>query len=410
MKNIKSFLSGCLLSAVVLYACKSDVIGPVSTDKTPPNPVMQPVAVGQPGAAEISYTLPDDQQLSYVRAEFVINGVKKEAKSSFYKRSVRVEGFGDTLEHTVTLYTVSRSEVSSLPVQVKVKPLPPAIWNVRNSIRAAEAFGGLQVEFTNPDRGKIVVGTLLWDPVQKEWRLINNFYFGLDSGRFTVRGLRPVKQLFGIFIKDRWDNRSDTLKTELTPIYEEQLDREKFVSMLKKKVPIPQVPPLPKTPGVKVQEPTNLSSWPIENMWNGIVGNEGYHTTENKDVPIFIPIDLGVKAMISRYKIWQRQSDYIFNHGNPHEWELWGTNTPNDVNSWIKLDHQVMEKPSGLPLGQKTTEDVDLAAAGQEYELPAGTPAVRYVAWKHIDSWAAQGGIIGHLHISEIAFWGQITR
>ncbi|RBL90876.1 DUF5000 domain-containing lipoprotein [Chitinophaga flava] len=410
MKHFKILSTAVCLSVAILYACKEDKMMPVSNDKTAPGPVSNASVVPQAGAAEISYSLPDDQNLSYVRAEFEINGEKKEAKSSYFKRSIRVEGFGDTAFHTVKLFAVSRGEVSSIPVEVKVKPLPPAIWQVFKSLAVTEAFGGLQVKFSNLDRGKIVIGTVLYDPKAKEWRNINNFYYGLDSGRFTVRGLQPVKQQFGLYVKDRWDNKSDTLKFELTPIYEEQLDRNKFVSAMKKKYPIPQVAPLPKTPGVQIVEPGNLSSWPIENMWNGVIGNEGFHTTENKDVPIWIPIDLGVKAVISRYKIWQRQAGYIYNHGNPHEWELWGTNNPMDVNSWVKLDHQIMEKPSGLPLGQNSNEDIDAAAAGQEYELPIGTPAVRYIAWKHIDSWAAIDGIIGHLHISEIAIWGQIKQ
>ncbi|HVI47499.1 MAG TPA: DUF5000 domain-containing lipoprotein [Chitinophaga sp.] len=408
MKNSSILLSILSLCIICCFACKPDKLEPISADKAAPGPVIKPTFSGLPGAAEIYYTLPDDQNLSYVRAEFEINGVKKEAKSSFYKRSVTVEGFGDTTEHVITLYAVSRSEVPSTPVQIKVRPLPPAIWGVYKSLLVEEAFGGLQVDFTNPDKGKIVVGTLLWNPQQREWRNINNFYYGLDSGSFTIRGLTSVKQLFGIFIKDRWGNVTDTFKKELTPIYEEELNKANFID-IRKKFPIPQLPPLPKS-GAKVAEPTNLSSWPFANMFNGIIGNEGFHTTENKDVPIWIPIDLKVKAKLSRYRIWQRQSDYIFNHGNPHEWEIWGTNTPNDVNSWVKFDHRVMEKPSALPLGQKTTEDIDNAAAGEEYEFPLSAPAVRYIAWKHIDSWAAINGTIGHFHLSEMSIWGQIIN
>jgi hypothetical protein len=48
-----------------------------------------------------------------------------------------------------------------------------------------------------------------------------------------------------------------------------------------------------------------------------------------------------------------------------------------------------------------------VATDGQEYEFPGGIPAVRYIAWKNIDSWGSIGNFTGHMHLMEIAFWGQ---
>src|SRR5690606_10232766 len=120
----------------------------------------------------------------------------------------------------------------------------------------------------------------------------------------------------------------------------------------------------------------------------------------------------GQKVKFSRYKVYQRNSNgtYIYNHGNPHEWQLWGTNTPTDVNSWVMLDHRIMIKPSGLPLGQYTNDDLEAVNSGHEYEVSIDAPAVRYLAWKHIDNWAAIEGTSGHLHIAELEFWGQVIK
>jgi hypothetical protein len=177
--------------------------------------------------------------------------------------------------------------------------------------------------------------------------------------------------------------------------------------------PIPQIPPLPAS-GKPIVHPGNSSNWPWIRLFDNLLGNTGFHTSERMDMPFWLPIDLGKEVLLSRYKFWQRMHDnnstYFYSHGNPHEWEIWGTNTPNDVNSWILLDHQVQVKPSGLPIGQVSNDDVSVARDGHEYEFPVGTKPVRYIAWKHIDSWAAIEGTTGFMHMSELKIWGQYTN
>jgi hypothetical protein len=66
-----------------------------------------------------------------------------------------------------------------------------------------------------------------------------------------------------------------------------------------------------------------------------------------------------------------------------------------------------MVKPSGLPVGINSNEDNEAVNEGQEFDLPIGVPAVRYIAWKHIDNWGAIDGATGFLHMMELTVWGQ---
>lgn len=406
MKKIKILLFFGLLLFSILPGCQKSSNTPIDTNKNAPGPIRNAVVENLSGAARISYVLPKDENLLYVRAEYEVNGVKKEAKSSFLKNTIVVEGFGDTTEHTVTLYAVSRAEISSTPVKVTITPLTPAVTKVRRTLTTETSFGGFRVTFRNEDRANIVIVALLWNESQLEWRQIDANYTASDSGVFKVRGLESKLQKFGVFVRDRWGNLSDTMKFELVPIYEEQLDHTKFAD-IRKKFPIPQVAPLP-TSGMPMLEAVDYSSsYPMRNLYDGNTSSM-FHTKQNYDQPIWIPIDLGVNARLSRYKIWQRTGSFYYSHGNPHEWEIWGTNTPSDVNSWIKLDHQIMIKPSGLPIGQNSNEDIDVANAGQEYEFPANVPPVRYIAWKAIDCWGAIGGQTGFFHLFELSIWGQV--
>lgn len=408
MKCFKLLLALCMF-LVTITACKQDVLGPLPNDGTTPKPISDPVVQNMSGSALITYTLPDDPSLSYVRAEYELNGAIVDVKSSNYKRTILIEGFNDTLTHQVTLYAVSRGEKASTPVIVQIKPLDSPIKKVFDSFTVLASFGGVVVNINNPSLGNVTVGVLLYDTILKKWNQIDTYYTNLAQAQFSTRGLDSITQQFGFFAKDRWNNKSDTLKLSIKPIYEMQLDATKFIDK-RKMYPIPQMPPLPAS-GLPMKEAIDYSaSYPFSKLFDGNVATF-FHTSLAADFPFWLPFDLGKVYRLSRYKLWQRiDANYIFSHGNPHAWELWGTNTPSDVNSWVKLTSETMVKPSGLPLAVNSNDDVALGITGQEYMFPFNVKPVRYIAWKNIDSWAAIQGATGFFHLNELIFWGQIVN
>jgi hypothetical protein len=401
MPRRKIFLLPLLLIVIVL-ACKEEIIGP-SGDGNAPGPVTNAQVQNLPGAAKITFSLPNDPNLLYIKAVYDINGTKMEERASYFNNNLTVQGFGDTKEREVVLYAVSRNEKVSTPVAVKVTPLPPAIEDVFKSLVVINAFGGINVNYKNVNKAKVVIEVLL--DSAGEWLSLDAEYTEIAAGDFSVRGMPPVERTFGIFVRDRWGNHSDTLVTKKTPVPEELLP---IPTYKRNSYPIPQRQPLPAS-GLAMITPANLSSWPFDEMFNDVISSgDGFHTNEKLDQPIWLPFDLGKTTKLSRYKIWQRQAGYIYDHGNPHRWEIWGTNTPTDTSSWVLLGSYVMIKPSGgESTGAQTAQDADVAAAGQEYDFLVGAPAVRYVAWKNIDSWGNIGGEKGFFHLTEMKIWGQ---
>src|SRR5690606_18418669 len=101
-------------SLTIFGGCQEELREPLFQDSKAPEPVSSPIVVNLPGAATIQYSLPADQDLLYVKAEYMLaNGKMAETKSSAYLNTVRVEGFGDSSEKTVTLYAVDHSENKS---------------------------------------------------------------------------------------------------------------------------------------------------------------------------------------------------------------------------------------------------------------------------------------------------------
>jgi hypothetical protein len=409
MKNFKVILSIVLSLMIATIGCKEEIHAPLYGDETAPKPVSNPQVQNLPGGAQITYTLPDDPNLLYVKAVFENRGAMQEAKSSLYKNTVLIEGFADTSEHEVSLYAVSRSEVASTPVKVKIKPLEAPIWGVYKSLIPIATFGGINVAYKNVTKANIVIGVVVKDSLGF-WQHVDFHYSSQEANNFNIRGFEPVERTWGIYVKDRWDNKTDTLVIKLTPIYEELLDKTKFKDIRSNNYPIPQVAPLPQSGLPMVNAVDYSSSYPLKNLWDDKTSTM-FHTKEKYDLPVWVPIDLdqtGVnKFKLSRFKIWQRTGSFTFNHGNPHKWEIWGTNTPTVASSWIKLGDWTMTKPSQRPVGDNSNEDTQVATDGQEFDFPAGLPPVRYIGWKNIDSWGSIDGATGFLHLMEMTIWGQ---
>jgi len=124
-------------------------------------------------------------------------------------------------------------------------------------------------------------------------------------------------------------------------------------------------------------------------------------------MPVHFTFDLGVQAKLSRFVLWQRQGQWIYNHGNPKRYEIWGTTSPANNGSWdnwILLASCISEKPSKQPLGMNTAEDVAAAARGEETNIALDAPKVRYIRVKILEPWVGSGGLA--THISEMTFYG----
>lgn len=89
------------------------------------------------------------------------------------------------------------------------------------------------------------------------------------------------------------------------------------------------------------------------------------------------------------------------------EWEIYGcADKPAGDGSWdgwTLLRKCESIKPSGLPNGQQTTEDIEHATKGEELEFDINLPPVRYIRIKALKSFDGTNMV----HIAEVAFYGQ---
>lgn len=375
------------LGASLLFSCKEEAPKALLGDEAVPRQVSNVLVENRNGGAKLTYSLPDDKSLLYVRAVYEYpKGSVKEARSSAYVDSLIIEGIGDTAELLVSLFSVSRAEISSDPILVPIYPMVAPVQIVAQSLSVRPEFGGISIEFSNDRQQDLIIETL--KKVDGDWTGIDAYYTNSKRGFFTIRGQESESTEFGIFVRDKWKNRSDTLRLSLTPLYETQL-----------------APPTPVTI-LPNDYNEHFSGLDYTFMFDGIVSDANYMgtlLTASSIFPLSFTLDFGSPKKYSRFRYWMRQGDaHIYNYATPDKWEIWGANELSaDWDDWTKIMDCEAVKPSG-PGTQLTAEDRELAARGLDFDFPEGTEPFRYLRWKTKSTF----GALNAVQISELAFFG----
>lgn len=380
-KNIV-FLLTCML--ILLYACKEDERGQYPIDSVAPAKVASAwVEKNTPGGAVIGYNIPEEEDALYVKANYTLDdGTSMELKSSIYVNRIIIEGIGRSREVPVVLTVVDRSQNESEPVTVFANPLDSPIYEIANSLTIQEDFGGIRLTWDNPEQVPVVID--VFKSEEDDEHMVERFYSGSREGKVNVRGQESIETSFSVIIRDRWGNITDPMSGRYTPLYEKEIDKSKFRRW--------------SPPGLPYDA---QASWPIETAWDNLLSAPGFASR----VPYFT-FDMGQIAKISRFKIHNRPEQTLcYNHAMLRLFEIWGSATPDVTDSfdgWQLLGYFEITKPSGLPLGQLTTEDVQYAAIdGVDFDVE-DSPYIRYLRFRSIETWGLNAGI----QFMELTFWG----
>lgn len=394
MKRILFFISIIGVLAF-LNSCEENVKGPLFANSEAPGPITSPKVENLPGAAIISYTLPEDEDLLYVKAAYKLaNGKMVEAKSSNFLSSVKVEGFGDVGEQIVTLYAVNRSENESTPVEVIVNPELPDVNSVQSTIEMVADFGGVLYRWKNENNASLSFMVLATDSTGALSE-VETVYSAVTDGQYTVRGFAPDEKVFGILVRDRWDNYSDTAKIKVTPLFEEELDKNIFEK-------------------ITLDNDHDWAAWEGRYEYS-FDGNKSTfnHTWAGTGWPQNFTVDLGVVARLSRLNIVQRQT-FFYRHGNLRLFDVWGSkeepSQDGSLDNWLPMrvasspynNGCVSIRPSEQ--GGTAAEDQEHFENGDEFSFTLDDPEVRYIRLVVNETW----GLTGFSHFAEITFWGQV--
>lgn len=385
MKNVNFIF---LILLFLIMGCQEDYIGQYGLDDMPPETVTGVRVENIPGGSVISYTIPKDEDFSYVKAIYKVDGKLKEQKSSSFNSKITIEGLGKSEMQQIDLIAFDKSENASNTVKVDIHPLDAAVFGMIETVTIKDDFGGIRVDWQNPHKSEIVMTVLTTSDKYGilEWTEADRFYSGAVEGRANVRGYNDKERYFGVYFRDRWDNFSDTLYVNAHPYYEEMLDKSKFRRWNPSGIPY------------------NDAGFPITNLWDKT--NALFASVTNDHT-----FDMGQIATLSRINIRNRpEANLLYNFAHPKKFQIWGSNHPNvnaDFGTWTLLGEFDSFKPSGLPFGKINDDDYNYGFVnGEEWNFPLQIPPVRYIRFYVIDTW---GGTI-YTQVVEMTLWGEVKK
>ncbi|MFZ4861438.1 DUF5000 domain-containing lipoprotein [Sphingobacterium sp. Mn56C] len=395
MKNFKhtiksALLLGCVSS--ILWSCKADKGWTlIENDGTKPGVLSNVSVVNGPGKALIKYDLPDNVEVLYVKAEYTMaSGQVRSVKSSQYNTQITIDGFADTSPQDITLYTVSKSEVSSDPITVTVKPTTPIYQLVFKELEASATFGGVRINSVNENKGNVVIVPLVDSLGNGDYVPLESVFTSDSVIVSNVRGFKPKPLNFAFYVRDRWLNKSDTLFKTITPFEENLLDRQQFI-------------PLNYPGDAQYQYGTNMQMIFDGNMdpnrWPSL------YTVESAGAPVSLTFSLGKEAQISRVVIFPRREAGFYDKGNIRDFEVWGSNNPKEDGSWESWDllgTYTVRKPSGTPSGTNTGADEDYGRAGWSFDVPSNAPKYKYLRVRNLRNWRGSYFI----QMAQLQVWG----
>lgn len=402
MKNYQLYIY-LFLAPFLFHNCKEETVGQYPTDDKVPQSVDNIVVDNIAGGAKLLYQLPNEEDLLYVKALYELpNGQSGITKTSVFSNSMLIKGFGKSQKRTIQLISVDRSRNESQPVNVEIEPLDSPIYGILENLKVQESFGGFKLNWTNPLKEDVVMGVLRKDDTTGQYSYIDNFYSSEAVAKRAVRGLDSTRATFGIFVRDVFENYTDTLMMSMKPFFEQEIPKTGFI-------------------GLRLSSRYKLHTYGggMDRMWDGItnVDNNIYYIQNGNEILPYFTFDMGVKAKLSRFRMWQRVN-YLFALHSPRLFEWYGTNDAAvaadaetlgwETNpAWVKIMNGVSSRPSGLEAGSPiTTEDDAYGRAGEEFEFPLDAPDVRYLRFKLLSTWSGSSG----LSVGELTFWGQINN
>lgn len=410
MNTIKNLIipTGLLVLSFLISCDKQEMKEPAYIDNEKPGVIENVVLTPIHGGFDITYSLPDDDDLLYVKAVYEDNnGNTSEVKSSIYSPKIQILGFNNIIEKEIKIFAVDRSENMSDPIIVSGQPLEAPINLIEKSLSITAAFGGAKFSWTNKAEAPMFI-LFLAENEDGEMELQKTLATSLDSSKFTLRGFESEPRKFAAVIRDKWDYFSDTIypatpDLKLTPYFEERFDFKKFNHM-----------------DQFFENDSKWDAWGYSYTYafdGDEKGKSFCHSYSTMALPHIISIDLGQEVILSRVVLYQRQGsngkgNFAYGDNNPKDYIFYGKRELNlpedksgDLSSWDIIKECESIKPSGLPLWQVSDEDMATHYAGEEQEIEFDKP-IRYFRMSTSSNWANNAVV----NFSEITFFGKVAN
>jgi hypothetical protein len=288
-----------------------------------------------------------------------------------------------------------------------VHPKTPPYLSIKASTTLDADFGGVNVKAFNPLGKEIGIIITAYNKSTNTMEIEDQHYTKADTIDYSLRGYSTTARDFGVYVTDKFGNISDTLKKNISPLFEMLLDKGKFSEY-------------------RLPTDTKLytgQDWSVPHLWDGHTDGSssfGWHTEPGELPPFVCTFNVGLSYKLSRFTIWERPDTdhpYAFQQGNPKVFTLWGSNvaSPKDIKlpvssavgtvlgDWVNLgNYTYPNPPSGLPPLAHNAADNAFVLAGVDFKVPLTAPPIHFIRFAVAQTWS--GG--SFTHFMEISLYG----
>lgn len=425
MKNSYIYIACVILASILIGGCSdTELRDPSGNNPNKPAQISIREIRAFSGGVTIYYNLPDDDNLKYVVARYrLADGHVKEAKASFFVDSLTVRGFAEPKEYDVEIMSVSPSEIYSDPMVVKVIPDTPPYLVARETMKTKSIFGGINLQFENNSGAELEVTVLKKSEEfgAPTWMTIDKFVRTTKEVSYNVRpatGLDPVPTDFGILVKDRYSNRTDTIFSRLSPMFEQALDK----SQMSVYSYDGGLNPIPGDVWIQHMNPTSNGPQCLYDDRRDMASNYVYFTKSNTGLPQGVSLDFGKKVILSRIVFYCRNDNASrYGHSFPKLLKIYGSNSPSAVGTVINDEGVTVPDDSWTLLGDfecippSGNTDISLVTAADKEEVAANGHTYNFedaIAFRYIRIWTTNVWLTGNkfVVISEIDPYGDYVE
>ena len=391
--QIKKIIFSIFLVTLTFSCSKNEDV-----DSTPPGILSNISVVPTNGGGIISYSLPSDNDISYVRAEYTNSqGEEVFRVSSRYNTSVEINGLNQTTPIKVRLYVVDENENISDEVEVEFTPLESFIYLVQQSIEISPDLGGVKITWENIATKTVFVYVHILNGTDETIRILSSD--NAEESLF-IRGLDAVEMTFSTKVEDFDGNITDLqVVGNFTPLFEEKIEKNTWTLITSQSIN------------------GNAYEGRTVNFWDDIVdtvetdSDNSYFiaTRENNggslNFPLDIVIDLNKNVKIKRFKVWQRaywyQGGGVTYHYQEENIKSFNLYASNDAQSWDLLGQFDIGDPRDSA-GNIPASAFQEAIDGHDFTLANTSEQFRYLKFSITSNYGSTQLTVG----SEITLFG----
>jgi len=393
-KQLNKAVLFLLFIFVTIISCSENE----NIDTTPPGILSNISVIPTNGGGIISYSLPSDDDILYVKAVYTNSqGEEVFRVSSKHNSSVEVNGLSQSTPVNVKLLVVDLNENISEIVAIEFTPLESFIFFVQESIQIAPDLGGVKITWENIASKTVFVYVHILEGADETIRILSS---NNAQESIFIRGLAPSEITISTKVEDFDGNITELEeKGKYTPLFEEKIDKSTWTLVS----------------GQSING--NAYEGKTVNFWDDVVDtvetdadNSYFIATRDNNggslnFPLDIVIDLHKNVKMQRFIVWQRaywyQGGGITYHYQEENIKSFNLYASSDAQTWSLMgEFDIGDPRNGA--GEIPATAFQEAIDGHEFSLQNTSEAFRYLKFQITSNYGSTQITVG----SEITLFG----